>query len=80
MAGFEEMDDEFDFSGSFKVKNTVDEEETIDYAEVERLESSVADPTTIRERIDNALEILANFSNRRDKTRSRIDILQPLSK
>ena len=73
------MDEEYDFSGDFKKRGPEDEED-IDYAEVERLEDTVADPTTVRERIDNALESLAAFKQRKDTSLSRADIITQLSK
>ncbi len=76
------MDAEFDFSDSFRHKKTPeeDEDDKIDYAEIERTEETEADPSTIKERIDNALEILASFSQRRDKSKSRNDIIRNLSR
>jgi ribosomal RNA methyltransferase Nop2 len=40
----------------------------------------VADPTSIRERIDNALETLSDFKSRKNKSKSRSEIIQGLSK
>ena len=43
-------------------------------------ETMVMNPTSVRERIDYALEILADFKSREDKTQSRVDIITALSK
>lgn len=49
--------------------------------ESEYMEERLAvDPTTIRERIDGALEVLNNLKSRRDKTISRSEIIAALSK
>lgn len=59
--------------------NEDSEDEEVNYAEIAHAEQG-ADPTTIRERIDNALEVLANLKSRKDKTKSRTDIIQALSR
>lgn len=38
-------------------------------------ESMAGNPKSIKERIDNALEIFSNFKNRPDKSMSRSDLL-----
>lgn len=43
-------------------------------------ETMVMNPTSVRERIDYALEILSDFKSREDKTQSRVDIIAALSK
>jgi ribosomal RNA methyltransferase Nop2 len=43
-------------------------------------ESMVVTPTTVRERIDSALEKLAHFGSREDKAESRQDIIAELCK
>ena len=43
-------------------------------------ETMVMNPTSVRERIDYALEILADFKSREDKSQSRVDIIAALSK
>jgi ribosomal RNA methyltransferase Nop2 len=42
-------------------------------------ETMVMNPTSVRERIDYALEILSDFKSREDKTQSRVDIIAALS-
>jgi 25S rRNA (cytosine2870-C5)-methyltransferase len=58
-----------------------DSEEESDENKVVRTKvvEAVEDPTTCKERIDQALEILSNLRNRKDKTLSRSDIIYKLS-
>jgi hypothetical protein len=74
------MDEDYDYSDTYAKRDVTDADEVIDYAEVERVEDTMADPTTIRERIDKALENLAQLKQRRDQTVSRTDIVDKLAK
>ena len=57
-----------------------DENDDDDDEEDTGKETMVMNPTSVRERIDYALEILADFKSREDKSQSRVDIIVALSK
>jgi hypothetical protein len=83
------MDEDYDFSDTYHKDandgglDPNDEDNIIDYSELERTGNDkdvMADPTTIRERIDTALETLATLKQRRDTTVSRSDIVDRLAR
>ena len=81
----DEDDDEYDaaseedaeMGGTQDWMNDNDED---DDDEDSKKETMVMNPTSVRERIDYALEILADFKSREDKSQSRVDIIAALSK
>ena len=70
-----EEDAEMDGTKDWMNENDGDEDE-----EDSKKETMVMNPTSVRERIDYALEILSDFKSREDKTQSRVDIIAALSK
>jgi hypothetical protein len=82
------MDNEFeDYAGDdFFNDGTAgdDEEAVLNDVEKEMLmrheSSGLANPKSVRERIDEALEVLANFKSRKDVSMSRSDLIATLAK
>ena len=82
----DEDDDEYDAASEEEdtemggTKDWMNENDEDDDEEDSKKETMVMNPTSVRERIDYALEILADFKSREDKSQSRVDIIAALSK
>jgi 25S rRNA (cytosine2870-C5)-methyltransferase len=81
----DEDDDEYDVASDEDTemggtKERLYENDGDDDEEDNEKETMVMNPTSVRERIDYALEILSDFKSREDKTQSRVDIIAALSK
>ena len=81
----DEDDDEYDVTSDEDTemggtKERLYENDGEDDEEDNEKETMVMNPTSVRERIDYALEILSDFKSREDKSQSRVDIIAALSK
>jgi 25S rRNA (cytosine2870-C5)-methyltransferase len=81
----DEEDDEYDVASDEDTemggtKERLYENDGDDDEEDNEKETMVMNPTSVRERIDYALEILSDFKSREDKSQSRVDIIAALSK
>ena len=69
-------DDEYE--GNVYDNNDADRDESGD--ESDGKEEMVLNPTSVRERIDESLEMLSNLKTRKDRSLSRSDIISTLSR
>ena len=81
----DEDDDEYDAASEEDAEmggtqDWMNDNDDDDDDEDSKKETMVMNPTSVRERIDYALEILADFKSREDKSQSRVDIIAALSK
>jgi len=75
----EEEEEEYDDEGNDNDNNNDDDEDDEDEYD-ENKESMVLNPTSVRDRIDDCLESLANFKTRKNKSISRSEIISNLLK
>ena len=76
------MDNEFaDYAGDNFFKDAADNEDSENEREELAIDpEQLMNPKSVRERIDEALETLANFKTRKNTSLSRSDLLSLLSK